>query len=190
MSIGAISRRVSAWVLIMAVVVAAGVAPGVATAATQPSILSFAAKPSVLWNSPGTVTITASVNHATKCELWSNWPVKGLPETFSCRGRKGLVNVSAVGLNNNNLEAPVYYYFYLKAWKGRSSSPRSTVDVYVPSICANWNQTLNGEYNFILTLEATGSSNLINIVQQYSTWYYEAQKLGCSLDVPNPDSLP
>lgn len=178
MSIGAMSRKVSAWVVITAVVVVAGVAPGVAAAATQhrtitPSILSFAAKPSVLWNNPGNVTITASVNHATQCELWSNWTVKGLPETFSCRGRKGLVSVSAVGLKNNNLNAPVYYYFYLKAWKGRSSTPRSAVDVYVPSVCAVDGNALWGTYALI----EEGATSFISYYED--SWNADTYQLHC-----------
>lgn len=126
-------KGVCSWKAVAAVCVLGCLLPSTAAAKEpKPTISSFKSTPSSLPSAGGAATITASVAHATSCQLSSNKTVTGLPVTAACSG--GSVEES-ITFPENTAKTAATYKLTLQA-TGAGGSAKTTISVtvaaYVP----------------------------------------------------------
>ena len=98
-----------------------------------PSIVSFSASPTVVSNSGGPVTLSASALNATKCVLQSDPPVVGLPVSISCSAATSIATTVQLPRISPTLNAQ--YTFTLTADGVAGTTPaQAQVQVDQPSL--------------------------------------------------------
>jgi hypothetical protein len=99
-----------------------GLAPAAGAKGSKPTVSAFtasanapgevmAASPLVLFNSGGSITLTADVTNATACAFSSNRPVAGMPTTIPCAN--GPVTAPNVEVPGNAGKRDLKYHFHL-----------------------------------------------------------------------------
>ena len=109
--------------------VAAGGSPAPVTA-VKTTVTGFAASHITLYNNGGSLTLSASVSHATACTFRSNKPLPGLPAAVLCTS--GLASY-AVRLPANPGKRPVTYTFKLTVTGATTANATPAVKVTVGS---------------------------------------------------------
>jgi hypothetical protein len=91
------------------------------------------ASPLVLYNSGGSITLTADVSNATACVFSSNRPVAGMPTTIPCAN--GPVTAPGIDVPANAGKRDVKFNFHLKVFgQGAARATPLTVTVSTQSI--------------------------------------------------------
>lgn len=126
---GGRSRRVAALTLCSALA-GIGLASRAGAATSRPSVRSFTALPSALPPSGGTVSLTASVEHASRCVFSSSAAVDGLPQEVGCANGSASAQ-AAVPANTAPSEKKIS--FHLEAIDGTRRSGSSRVVVEKPA---------------------------------------------------------